>query len=123
MAAGLAFVVGEAYLRNPFQVQHRQVGKRQPNFVDPTFLAYQVTLHTVNNTRGYDQIVHDASATSAGVDRVLRNNPELAADAIVDPDLDARIDEAFPFGGGAGLRDKLEQSLDPKALARRYGFL
>jgi hypothetical protein len=123
VAAGLAFVAGEGYTRNPFQVQHRQVGKRQMSFVDPGFLAFQVTLHTVNNTKGYSRIVHDSSASSTGVDRLLRNNPEIAAGAIVYPSLDRQITEAFDFADGAALRATLERTLDAKALACQFGFL
>lgn len=123
VAAGLAFVVGESYVRNPFQVQHRQVGKRQPSFVDPTFHAFQVTLHAVNNTRGYDTIVHDIGVTSAGVARVLRNNPALAAGQIVAPDVDEAIGRAFAHSTGSELRAHLAETRDPVALAKAYGFI
>lgn len=123
VAAGLAFVAGENHLRNPFQVQHRQVGRRQPSFVDPSFRAFQVTQHMVNNTKGYDRVIHDQNTTSDGVKRLLRNNPNIAAGAVVDPALDAEIDAAFSFSSGAGLRRALERTLDPKELAKEFGFL
>ena len=122
VAAGLAFINGEEYRRNPFQVQHRQVGKRQPSFVDPTFHAFQVTLHTVNNTKGYEHIVHDPGSKSSGIERILRNNPDIVAGSVVDAKLEPQLDAAFDFASGADLREALDQALDAKALATLYGF-
>ncbi|MEM9575564.1 MAG: glycosyltransferase [Pseudomonadota bacterium] len=123
VAAGLAFVVGDGYHRNPFQVQHRKVGQRQPSFVDPTFHAFQVTLHTVNNTRGYKHIVHDHTRRSRGTERLLRNNPDVAEGAIVPAGLDPDIDRAFQFTDARGLRTALQQVLDARRLATSFGFL
>ncbi len=123
VAAGLAFVVGEGYRRNPFQVQHRQVGKRQPSFVDPTFHAFQVTWHTVNNTKGYNRIVHDHTAGGTGIDRLLRNNPDIAEGAIVPAGLEPEIEAGFEFADAKGLRAMLEQTLDARSLAESFGFL
>ena len=123
VGAGLAFVAGEAYLRNPFQVQHLRVGKRQPNFVDPTFHAFQITQHGVNTTKGYDSLIHDTSEVSREVKRFVKNNPELAEGAVVPTGFDDTIEAAFAPLTGPDLRRALGSTVDPKNLAEQFGFL
>lgn len=121
-AQGLAFVVGESYRRNPFQVQHRRVGQRQPSYVDPTFLAFHYTLHPVNNTIGYETDFSQRAGTSGGAARILRNNPELV-DTVALPDVEKEINQAGFGSSAAELREYLEETLHPKRLAERYGFI
>lgn len=121
-AQGLAFVVGKNYRRNPFQVQHRRVGRRQPSYVDPTFLAFHYTLHPVNNTNGYKTDLSQDAGTSRAAARILRNNPALV-DTVAVPDVEKEINQAGFGSSAAELRKALEETLYPKRLAESYGFV
>jgi len=122
IAIGLAFVNGETYRRNPFLVQHRKVGHRMPHYVDPRFMAYQRTLHTVNNTSGYDTDLYDNALNSPGIARILRNHPEIATNCVT-PEVEQAINSAFPNTDGQSLRQAVERSTNGRQLAETYGFL
>ncbi len=123
IAQGLAFVVGSTYRRNPFQVQHRRVGQRQPSYVDPTFCAFQYTLHGMNNTKGYKADQTERLAQSRSPTRILRNNPNLVAGEVAHPDVEAQIASANFGSSSVTLRASLEETLAPRLLAQSYGFV
>lgn len=119
-AQGIARVAGPGMLESPIQMQHRAAGNNLPSFVDPTFIGFHFTKHGVNNTRGYGEIVHGAETTTAR--NMAAINPELAEGKAAPAQCDADLAERFPFSDGPGIRRLLEETLDPAALAVRYGF-
>ena len=123
VGAGLAFVAGKNYLRNPFQVQHLRVVKRQPSFVDPTFHAFQITQHGVNTTKGYDALIHDTTEHTREINRFVKNNPELGKGAVVSAGFDDVIGKSFAPLTGPELRQSLQDTSDPAALAKHYDFI
>ena len=123
IAIGLAFVAGPEWRRDPFRVQHRRVGERNPSYQDPSFCAYHYTRHSANNTNGYGADAQSMAADKAALARLLRNNPDLATGADCTAGLDAQISAAFPFTNGPNLRRDLARHAQYEALAEEMGFL
>lgn len=123
IAIGLAFVLGPNYWSNPFQVQHRRIGDYMPNFMDPSFYAYHYTRHSANNTSGYSEVVHQISAETREINRLISKFPELAEGGDVTAGIDDKIAQAFPFTNGAKLRADLARHAKFDALAEEMGFL
>lgn len=72
-AYGLARVNGPGFLRDPFDMQHRQEYRYRPSFMEPRFCSYIATAHDHNNTR-----LGSNPAPNSAVARYLRNAPEIA---------------------------------------------
>lgn len=121
-AQGLARVAGPGVVRSPLHMQHRDMGNRVPSYVDPTFIGFHFTQHGVNNTLGYGAIVHEGGSDRRVVERMVRNNPELAAGLDAPPKCDAELATAFPFSDGPGIRAMLEQTINPARLCEAMGF-
>ncbi len=120
-AQGLARIAGPGVVRSPLHMQHRDMGNRVPSYVDPTFIGFHFTQHSVNNTLGYSEVVHSGSDRRL-VDRMVRNNPELATGVASPSRCDAEIAAGFPFTDGPAIRAMLEATTDPAALCEAMGF-
>jgi Putative rhamnosyl transferase len=121
-AQGLARVAGPGVIRSPLHMQHRDMGNRVPSYVDPTFIGFHFTQHGVNNTLGYGAIVHEGGSDPRLVQRMIRNNPELASGLAAPPKCDAELAAGFPFSDGPGIRAMLERTANPARLAEEMGF-
>jgi hypothetical protein len=121
-AQGLARIAGPGMLRSPLHMQHRDMGNLVPSYVDPTFIGFHFTQHTVNNTKGYGQTVHLSGAEQRLIDRMIRNNPELEQGMDAPPKCDAELAQNFPRCDGPTIRKILNETLDPAKLAERFGF-
>lgn len=109
IAIGLATVNGPGDYRNPFLMQHRKAFLKRPSFVDPSFSAYIYTLHSVNNTLGYDNAPSPTSVGRRSVERVLRNTPQLSKDTIADEAIEA-LATGFPYMSGKKLNGIVERA-------------
>ncbi len=109
IAIGLATVNGPGDYRNPFLMQHRRAFQKRPSFVDPSFIAYICTLHSVNNTLGYDNIPSPTSVGRRSVERILRNTPQLSQDTITDEAVEA-LATGFPYISGKKLNGIVEHA-------------
>lgn len=121
-AQGLARVAGPGVMRSPLHMQHRDMGNRVPSYVDPTFIGFHFTQHAVNNTLGYGAVVHAGGSDARLVDRMVRNNPELAAGLDAPARCDAELASGFPFSDGPGIRSILQATTDPARLCEEMRF-
>ena len=119
IAIGLALYLRPADRRSPFQIQHKKYSQKVPTFTDPTFFAYQNTVHSVNNTKGYDEITHLRSSENDAFIRKLSNDElaQLAAEEV-----DTALSNAFPYTDGLALRAAQKKSLYPERLVEEMGF-
>jgi hypothetical protein len=124
IAIGLALILRPADRRSPFQIQHRKHAQKVPSFSDPTFYAYQNTVHGVNNTKGYDAVTHLRSSENDRLIRKLSNShPTLIAGKVVAEDVEKALRDAFPFTDGPTLRAAQEKTLYPERLVEEMGFV
>ena len=119
VAIGLA-VVNEPLARmHPYRMRHARYANVVPSYMDPTFPAFHYTLHSTNNTSGYEQTIQTAGDRSTRIIRTVEGNPELAAGGVTTPDAEQRIAEAFPYTTGVALRAAIEDTARPLELAER----
>jgi hypothetical protein len=105
-AVGLATLNGPTDFNNPFRMQHRQVHRHRPAFIDPTFCAFIYSLHTVNNTLGYN---HAAGEYPRNLRRLKANRPELEDNDAVAA-TEAKLRAGFPFLTGERLTSIMLES-------------
>lgn len=121
IAIGLALVVPPGG-RNPFHIQHAAHASRVPSFTDPTFPAYHYTLHSANNTSGYDRLVHLDTSENRRIQKIMTQNPGFAAGEVTTPAAEAALAAAFPHVPSGALRQAIGRAADPLGLAEEMGF-
>lgn len=121
IAIGLALVVAPGG-RNPFYIQHGVHATRVPSFADPTFPAYHYTLHSANNTSGYDRLFHLDTSENRRIQKIMAQTPSFAEGAVTTPKAEAALAAAFPHVTGPALRQAISRAGDPLALAEEMGF-
>jgi hypothetical protein len=106
IAIGLDRLNGPTDFNNPFRMQHRQVHRHRPAFIDPTFCAFIYNLHTVNNTLGYN---HATGEYPRDLRRLKANCPELEDNDAVAA-TEAKLRAGFPFLTGERLTSIMLES-------------
>ena len=112
---GRTNVIQELFFLNHENRRWTGIGYR----VGTGFTAFHYTLHSTNNTSGYEQTIQTAGDRTPRITRSVDGNPELAAGGVTTPDAERRIAEAFPFTTGAALRTAIEDTARPFELAER----
>ncbi|MBA3908474.1 MAG: hypothetical protein C0524_01030 [Rhodobacter sp.] len=122
IAIGLALVNPPQFPRQPFQIQHMRHSDMVPCFSDPTFPAYHYTLHSANNTSGYEALFHTDGAHRRRIRKSIEQNAELAAGLETTTRAEAAIAQAFPHTTGPALREAIRRAADPLRLVEEMGF-
>lgn len=122
VAIGLAVVNPAMSRMHPYRMRHARYANVVPSYMDPTFTAFHYTLHSTNNTSGYETTLQTAGSRTNRIARSVEGNPALAAGGVTTEDAEARIAEAFPYTTGAALRAAIRDTARPLELAERLGL-